>query len=361
MADFLTVNLKSVLNKQKSLLDAGRAANNKADSTKQTPNAAEEQEADLSKISDWEKELNDRLAKNQAVDAKARKSDYAVEAKFFEDYFKTNWEPDCAKQLLSLGDPLKKAIKVLKFNRKVNPILGFISNKYVIDKLIKTQLLDENTFKAIYSAVSKRLVAQSEFMTSNDSNIIYCQDLYRRSAAEIEKYLELQSQILKPSANAYTAEDIEKNKKVFFYIKEVKAQGNVSALPAGAVLPSAKQASTKMNSLALAKALAGVAKEDIGTNNNKGNIGSTGATAALAKKLSSNPAHAFAAIQYLNAITDIPEAAKALKHEAFKSIPITDLISASAAVAKAMKNTELSDAEAKQFIETLLNRLGSDS
>lgn len=350
MAEFLTVNLGNILRNQKSFADLEPVERQE----KVTPR----QERNLSQISDWAKELEYRLAENSISEAKERRSHYEVEAQFFEDYFNNAyrlWDATCAEQLISLGEPLKKAIKVLGFNNKVNPILGFITNSYVVNKLIKTGLLNVNTFKAIYNAVSKRLVAHTEFMTSNDSNIIYCQDLYRRSASEIEKYLIIQSNILRPDASVYTAEDLEKNKKVFFYIKAIKKQGKINAIPAGTALPSAKSSGTKMNNLAFATALSGSSIER-NSLNNKAGIANTLARKIISSKGNRN-AQAFAAIQYLSTTTEVPEAKAALKHEAFKSVPIEAFIAASTSVNNIMREADLPDSEVKLFVSLLLGRL----
>ena len=108
MAEFLTVNLGSILRNQKSLDDL-EPAEQKAQKTPQ--------KRDLSKISDWGKELKDRLAQNNRLDADSRESEYEVEAKFFEDFFNSGWNTACAKQLISLGEPLKKILKVLGFDK----------------------------------------------------------------------------------------------------------------------------------------------------------------------------------------------------------------------------------------------------
>ena len=174
----------------------------------------------------------------------------------------------------------------------------------------------------------------------------------------MEKYLEIQAKILKPSAEAYTAEDIEKNKKVFFYVKAIKAQGKLDALPAGASLPSAKSTSTKLNELDFVKKLTGFGTE-VSRNNKTNSNTSTASTLArkvLGNKVNANT-QAFAAIQYLSATTNVPEAKAALKHEAFKAIPIEAFIAASAEVIDIMQETNLSDSEVKQFVSILLAKL----
>jgi translation initiation factor 2 beta subunit (eIF-2beta)/eIF-5 len=133
---------------------------------------------------------------------------------------------ELVNKLLALGEPFKSACRVLKYNitpgNGSNPILAFVLQDYVKDNLLNTGILNANTFKAIYNAVAKKLVADSEFFTVNSYNIIYCKDLYKKTTVDIEKYLILQSQILKVSASKYTANEQEFNRKVFIKIPSIK-------------------------------------------------------------------------------------------------------------------------------------------
>lgn len=359
MADFLAVNLSAIIKNQK---DPGKEAPAKAvesDNDADTVDAASER--DISRVTDWEKELAERVAENNKLDASKRKSDEEVEDLFFKDFFRYGhhgWDKVCAEQLFSIGNYLRKALKTLKFNPKTNPLLGFITNTYVINKLIKTGLLTADTFKAIYIALAKKLLASSELMTSNDSNIIYCQDLYNKSTSDIVKYLNIQSNILKPTASKYTAEDIEKNKKVFFFVKAIKERGELSAVPEGAKLPSAKNSSTKLNTLDFAQSLLDNWGSSV-RNTNKADGQKTSATSGLARKLSKNNAQAFVAVQYLNATTNAPEANAALKHAAFKNITVEALVNVSTAVNKVMREADIQDGEVKSFIAVLLDGLES--
>lgn len=357
MAEFLTVNLNNILKNQKHFNDYEATEQSKT---------AQKQEKDLSQISDWDKELKSRLAENRALAANNRKSDYEIETEFFEDYFSNGdaaWDENCAELLLALGDPLRKAIKILGFDRNINPILGFITDEYVIKNLLTTKLLNVNTFKAIYNAVSKKLVADSEFFSANDYNIIFCQDLYRRSAAEILDYLAAQKSILSPSASTYTKADQDRNKKIFFYLPDIKELDSekrakeILSLQSGIVLPYADEVSTKLNSLEVIHNLRGInSSSDVANKNtNKG----SNKSGILARKVGDTPASILAAIQYISATSSIPEAIKALKHEAFKKVPMDALITASASVNKIMKEAELPDNEIKTFIALLLGRLNS--
>lgn len=377
MAEFLTVNLSDVFRNQKSVADLAAIK----------PQNEPETKRDTKQISDWAKELENRLEQNRALGASKRKNEYEVETTFFEDYFNNGnaaWDANCAELLLSLGDPLKKAIKVLGFNTNVNPILGFITDEYVIRSLLFTKLLNVNTFKAIYNAVAKKLVVDSEFFAANTYNIIYCQDLYKKSAAEIIEYLTVQKAILKPSASTYTEEDQERNKKVFFKISGIKELEDINEpnakvrykkissildkLDANAQLPSATENTTKLNELSLAKALAynsannfDDADDDAEDDNDNSVAADSTDIEALARKIGSNSARAFAAVQYLSATTSTPVASKALAHDMFKSVTIDAVVKATAEVVKVMKEAKLSDKEVKRFITLLLSKIKKDT
>ena len=134
-----------------------------------------------------------------------------------------------------------------------------------------------------------------------------------------------------------------------------KLKAAIENLPAGTKLPSADDTSTELNDLKLVTVLAGKTKNNAGAD-----VEESDSTAVrintLAKKIGNSTSQALAAIQYLSATTDVPEATKALKHEAFKNVSIGDLMSAYAGVTKVMKDTDLSNAEVKSFIALLLDR-----
>lgn len=118
------------------------------------------------------------------------------------------------KKIIALGEPLKKAVQVLGENKDKNPILAFVTQS-TIQNLILTGTLNADKFKAIYNAVAKKLVADSEFFKENSYNIIYCKALYEKTTKEIEKYLTLQSSTLKPTASSYDKVIQAKNRKKF--------------------------------------------------------------------------------------------------------------------------------------------------
>lgn len=344
-SDFLTVDLRSIYNKQ----------NNSQTTNKDTEQA---KAAQAKVISDWGKEFKDRLAANSALSKEAQVSEYEIKDKFFTEYFNTNFR-ESAEQLLHMGQALRVALEKLGFNNKVNPILGFISVPFVQKNLISTNLLNANTFKAIYNAVAKKLVADTEFFEYRDYNIIYCPDLYRKSVKEIEEYLSLQKGNLSLSASSYSEEDQIKNKKIFFYIPYIKESdpnkrvAEINKLQADAQLPEANSA--KLNELGLARALTG--KQYISDSEDDAHAAEQDTT-KFALKLQSK-AEVFAALQFLSITTANERAIEALASDIFKELTPGEIAKASAAITarNIMPKNGLGKAESDELITNIFRRL----
>lgn len=342
-SDFLTVDLSSIAKNQRAANNINTVKQSATDKSNKQP------------ISDWGKELETRLENNRKLSPEAQVSEYVIESEFFKEYFNKNWESAVAKQLETIGEPLKKAIKVLGFARETNPILAFISNNnFVIPNLIKTKLLNEATFKAIYNAVAKKLVAQSQFLKENNYNIIYCPDLYKKPLAEIMKYLELQSNILSATAAKYTKADIAKNIKVFLelpgvtekeFSKRLKQidQANVAGISVQTM---------KLNSIKLAT----VIESKLGRTDQDGkhvHIGTEGQK-QLAQKLNT-PAKKLAAIQFISMTTNSVKAKEALVNEKFAKVSRNDLVKATLQIARDMPAGALLTKDADNLVSILLS------
>jgi hypothetical protein len=241
-SDFLTVDLRTIYNSTSNTAAAEDATEAGDHAEPNTP--TQKPATSTSEITD------ETLEKLLVVD---KKIDAAI-----------------AKQIIAFGEPFKKAIKVLGTKTTPgngsNPILAFVTQKYVQNSLIATGLLNASTFKAIYNAVSKRLVADSEFfkhVPQNDYNIIYCRDLYTKSPSEMIKYLTLQSRILTLGASEYKEAVRTLNKKVFINIDlkdtaghkinelEPSKRAKLVIASTGAKAVTAKNA--KLNSITLAE------------------------------------------------------------------------------------------------------------
>lgn len=351
-SDFLTVNLNTITNTQTARSNARVDAS--VENTNKNIPAKGAWEA-------WGNELKKRLSDNKTKPAAEQQSDFEVESEFFTDFYTANWQPTIAQQLELIGDPLKKALKVLSFNIDVNPILAFIAQQYVQDKLIGPKLLNVNTFRAIYNAVAKNLVADSEFFSYHSYNIIYCPDLYRRTDKEIENYLKVQSSSLKPSEKLYTAKAQLKNRKIFFHIDSIKELDNIKRKKEIENFADIKQIpvakSAKLNSLKLIQEISDIDLSFDSKNKQRNKNMNTQEINALVQKLQT-PAQCFAAIQYLSVDTDVAEAKKALSHNRFSRLSVDSITAATKQVAPIMSKIKLSSEGAKVLIALILNKLG---
>ena len=183
---------------------------------------------------------------------------------------KENVTPTIIKKILALGEPFKKVMRVLGNDKKTNPILAFVLQKYVQQNLLVNNRLNSQTFKAIYNAVANKYVVDSEFYKANDYNIIYCKDLYTKSPAEMEKYLKLQGKLeaskLKFTDKVYSRATQNENKQVFISTKIsdkpviTDRAANIKATsPANFENLNVQEA--KLNSIELAEAILGAEQE----------------------------------------------------------------------------------------------------
>jgi hypothetical protein len=350
-SDFLTIDLNTIFKARNTKTDAAST---------EEPTVAEQR--DLKSITDWGKELEARLVANKKLGSEARESEYEIEAKFFKDYFETNWEPACAKQLLSIGEPLKKALKVLGFDKAKNPILAFISDTFVKNQLIKTKLLNSSTFKAIYNAVAKKQVALSQLAKANDYNIIYCLDFYKKSLEEMSKYLNLQAKVLSTASGAYSEEVKDRNKTVFAYDKAItekdikeRAKIVIEKEPVDTA-----DGNYQLNSIAqvmeILEAFNIDSKEDTeDTSEKKAESEKVEVDFKAIDKAKLSPEEVLAAVQYVMIANGNESARKALTDTRFNSVSVkADTVSK---IAKILPKGRLDKASADKLVNLLVKKL----
>lgn len=300
-----------------------RRAFNGADTGAEAPvppidDQPEETKLSSSNLEEWSKYLEDKLATNKK--AKKPKLESEILKKFFEEFFEKFWNAPLAQKLIELGTPLQHAIIRIGFTDK-NPILAFMLTDFAIARLTDGTL-DKDRFKAIYNAVAKNIVANSEFRKQNSYNIIYCADLYRKSADEMEKYLKLQGKILDVPARIYDAEVQERNRRTFLHIasikeldivkrvKEIQKSDKVVATVAGATLNGYELAEKIANAIS-GKEYAEATVVDNDTQDD------------IIKKLGGDRAKIFAALMSISFSTGNKDAVKALS--SFGNISAADL------------------------------------
>lgn len=311
----------------------------------------------------WSKDLKDRLETNRQLSPDSRKSLYELETEFFTEFF--DWffrDTELTKQAMRVGGELQKDLKVFGFNRKKNPILGFLYIAHVRAKILRPGLLNASTYRAIRKAVINNSIADSEFFKANDYNIIYCVDLYKKPEAEMTEYINQQSRILKPSAVEYTVDDLAKNKKAFFYIKTIKEPNiakrveNVWAEPNNK-LPAATSVNTKLNSIDFVESFTEYSPETKNrTTSTARSAKRTTSISAIANKLQSakSSAPAFAVIQYLGMVNNLPEAKQALESPVFSRLTAEEIATATTKVTPLLNKLTLSEKDAKALIAFII-------
>jgi hypothetical protein len=247
-------------------------------------------------------------------------------------------------KLMTLGEAFKNACKILGYKttkeKGSNPILAFVLQNYVIQNLLNTGLLNGSSFKAIYNAVAKKLVADSEFFESNGYNLLYCKALYNKPAKEIEEYLTVQSKILTPTFTSYTDEIQLKNRRVF--IEDAKA-GQIPPLMTDQV---------KLNTISKARELSGTKKENGTVHRNSEELDQ------IVSKLKSTSVK-FATIMALSTSTTSEEARKALFSQKFTGISPTDIADAFNKLSRSnvLPKGQLSETDADKLVLKILDTL----
>lgn len=373
-ADFLSVDLKSLIQKSNGAAASGTQTGGTAStggSTAQSSAKAggaqtgaklksgQSTAADSGSTKkkpnnyDWEKDLNDRHAANNQAAPENRRPAYEIEQEFWTEYFTNGWGEQLAKVLLNFGTQLQKDIKALGLKKKSNPIVAFLKLKYVKTKLLP-KLLNSHTYLGLRKAISKNWTADVEFCKANNYNLIYCPDLYTKSPAEIEKYLELQKQTLPPNTATQGPEAIK------FHLQTFLALGYSTVTDEGVKLKDLKEI-TKILSGAGAEAASKKSETDSTETDEK--QGESEEETTTKEKSNSVPTEKFlnsvlttkadvlAALQFLSLVTNNKVAQKHVSSLS-KNVIITQM-----ALAKVAKNMPLIDYKKdKGLVNSLVKR-----
>lgn len=360
-SDFLTFNLSSLRNattKQAAADDVNKSVENEYEKTNANKN-----ERQIKLGNDWAKELENRLAANRNLSKDARQAPRDIETKFFKDFFTSVWNDDeIVKQLILVGELLKKTFKQLGFSKSTNPIFNFLTLEYVKEELLKTKLINIRTFKVLLYALTEKKFKQSEFMGVNTYNIIYCKDFYKQTTDDMIKFIDLQYSIFgKPDFKSNKDKQL-KNRQVLLQIESNKEQTIDSKIayqnnpPKGDdEIPFMTEDSVKLNSYVFAKA--------VHTSNNGDSIVAKthlpqGAQNKLVQKLNT-PAKILAAIQYLSVNTNSEEAREAVHNDRLRSVSMENLLKATnwLSDAKIMPKGNLATKDANNLVHALLDKL----
>lgn len=368
--DFWTVNLNNILTTQKAT-DSTESSKTSEKSSEQgtstnTTNSNESgKDKNTAPITDWDDELARRIEANEKMDKESQISSYKIETEFFTEFFTAFWkDPELVKRLMNLDDLLRKAFKILGFKKKTNPIFSFLHNSYVQKNLLQPGLINSETFTAIYNAVAKKLVSKSQFSKLNDYNIIYCRDLYTKSATEIEKYLELQSKILRYNADSYEPEDQENNLKVFINIPKIKEQNPEKRAKAiqsagdSLTLITATSTNAKLNPLNIAVSIRPVLTKSSTVEDDNAVAVSDKELASIVEKLNT-PAQMFAALLALSLNTNNADITNLLSNKSFAGLAASDIAKGTQWLTtnKVLQSAKLTDKTLGSFAELLTKKL----
>lgn len=369
-SDYFTVDLKALFGKDEeepeeaTTDDAGKPEENAGEQTGdnaedtgagETGNKETKEKKPKAAKIDWAKELERRIAENEALDPETRESEGAIENKFWEDYFADpQWDPDVARIASSIK-LFRKDIKALGFDPKRNAILCFfLKNKTAIKNLIKPGLIDSSKYTVLHNALSSpRLVADSEFMRANKYNIIYCPDLYTKHAKDMETYLMLQKGSLSPKASFYSEETQERNIRIFLKV----GQKDVTKPTAKLNKLSDIETILKKNGIEVDLGASGGNGAGNGTNGKQG--GSKLSRSDLLNIISQlTVKQSQAALQYLGMTTNNKDVLNMMQKGFSVKMPnASEMLEASLVVAQLLKGSRFTAAEAVEIAEKLLEKI----
>lgn len=190
---------------------------NKNDSTPEDQKTAAEAEKLLFKTTDsWKRELNKRKADNNALPSDKRERNDIVEYRFWETFYYnfTKYDTQKTQALLAIGKQLRDDIMTYGFTVEDNAILAFLKQPYVSNSIVRTKKLNSNNYKGFNAAFVRDLIPANELRLENNYNIIYCLDLYNKSAADFLKYIVFQGYTLDIERTSYTKTAQQKNRKI---------------------------------------------------------------------------------------------------------------------------------------------------
>ena len=268
---FLTTSLKSILQNSNKLKDSDQSS--ESTDSKETSSAELLSQIEAKKGMDWDVEFKNKIKGTKA------------EEDFIKLYFETEWEnPEIAAKILKIGAPLIRAFKGHGFSASKNPFVSFLKQEFVIKNFLLQDLITSSIFGAIHQALLARKLSPYELLRTNDYNIIYCPDFYKKGAGEVGNYLKLQSEALISSKPG--KEEIQENRELFF--------GNSTASAHSSKLRSLNEIRNENEN---------IADEEEDTDKNTSKAVQDAFIADIKKLVTSNQLGARDVVQYLGIIT----------------------------------------------------------
>jgi hypothetical protein len=269
----------------------------------------------LSKNLNWKQELEDRLNANRAVTQDLKKSPTQIKEEFWKDCFTTLWPEDIYEYLNSLGDLFKQDLLTWGFIKQKNPMVAFLNQKFVQNKLLKTKKLNINTYKALHNAIVKKLISFEEYFKNNNYNLLYCIALYDLLPADIYKYLTLQAKVLSSTLGSYDIKTQLKNKQIFMKVEALSTLEISKGVQKQLKIPNKTIAAVKLSDMELnslefvQEILKQLGVNESNPKNPKKQEATDDDVSAIAAKLTGVP-EAYALLIYLSGATESAEVAK---------------------------------------------------
>lgn len=293
----------------------------------------------VERMKEYNKILADHVEKANGI----RKSKGEAELEFFNAFFSCYWSKNVTTKLLQ-NHLLQSDIKALGFDPLLNPILAFFLNPFA-KELLESGLLDKIKYKAIHNSVANHLMAESEYFKENNYNILYCLDLYNKTATDIETYLTYQKSILIPSK--YNDETKARNVQIFLANGSENMKSSNAKLKA---LEDVKELIEKFTGKSLSTGKESDTSQKAGNSHEKfvqlvNQIDSEAGIVAFLQYISMNAGHSIVRDTLATLINKVP--AEALLRATGKiSVLTTDYLS----------NKRLTKEEAQELLDLLLDR-----
>jgi len=316
----------------------------------------------------WGEWLEARLEENKNLDKESKMSDIEITNEFFENFFVTNWGQDVGSKLKAFTNIKKYFIRnndvyTAAFTPETSPLLKYLTKTFVTG-LIREGIFQSGTFNAILLAYKDNIVKANEFARDiatdgSEYNILYCNDLYKKSPSVMLDYLKQQQLVLKSGGDSV----IIKNKLTFLktnaftsFEPEDRAKEIKAKIKAGTLPEDLKELATcELNNLDLVKLIVG---SDYTTTTALNSIGQDTVVAKLPSL-----ADKFAAIFALSLTTSSTEAKKALKNDVFGRLSAEDKFNAAVKIASSgiLPKGQLNKSDADTLVAKIISSISKDS
>lgn len=196
-----TVDVLASLSGLKNQKEPGQGPAKPDSSQKPDPESTQESESNVNGRRDWTAYRAEKLAKVKPA-SKAL-------SEFYDEYYSVEYagvKPEKKREIVAKLKSLDKILipefNKLGYNPEVNPFASFlkilIKNKFDI-----FEKLTYNTYGAIHNSfIDRHITGNMLGQKFDETNILFCSDLYNKNGLDIVNYLDLQKQTLAAGKNS---------------------------------------------------------------------------------------------------------------------------------------------------------------